>query len=229
MPDPGRAQDRFLRVASHELRTPLTSIRGYAEELLEDGGASLPAAQRESAAAILRNADRLGMLIEDMLLVARLDGGNVEPERCDLELDRIVAELVEDAREGAVRDGVRLDVRAAPAPLAADERLVRRAVRGLLRNGLAESPRGSVLHVVVERRAGAVRLVVRDRGGALSEEDRRRATERFHRAETTGARAGTGLELAIARGVAAAHGGRLELAPDGHDGTAVALVLPAAA
>jgi signal transduction histidine kinase len=216
-------------VASHELRTPLTSIRGYAEELLEDGGPSLPVAQRESAAAILRNADRLGMLIEDMLLVARLDGGHVETEPCDLELDRIVAELVDDAREGAVLGGVRVEVRAAPAPLTADERLVRRAVRGLLRNGLADSPRGSVLTVAVEEEAGAVRRVVRDRGGGLSEEDRRRATERFHRAETTGARAGTGLELAIARGVAAAHGGRLELAADGDDGTAVALVLPAPA
>jgi two-component system OmpR family sensor kinase len=229
VPDPGRAQDRFLRVASHELRTPLTSIRGYAEELLEDGGAWLPAAQRASAAAILRNADRLGLLIEDMLLVARLDGGHVEPEPSDLELGRIVAELVEDARAGADRDGVGLEVRAARAPLSADERLVRRAVRGLLRNGLADSPRGSILRVAVGEEGGAVRLVVRDRGGVLSEEDRRRATERFHRAETTGARAGTGLELAIARGVAAAHGGRLELAPDGDDGTAVALVLPAVA
>jgi signal transduction histidine kinase len=227
MPDPRRGQDRYLRVASHELRTPLTSIRGYAEELLEDAAAPLPAAQRESAAAILRNADRLGMLIEDMLLVARLDGGQVETERGQVELDRIVAEAVEQARPGAARGGVAVAFRSARARMAGDERLLRRAVHGLLRNGLADSPAGSTLDVRVGREPGAVRLVVRDRGGGLSEEDRRRATERFHRAETTGARAGTGLELAIARGVAAAHGGRLELAPDGADGTAVALVLPA--
>jgi signal transduction histidine kinase len=227
MSDPARAQDRYHRVASHELRTPLTSIRGYAEELLEEAGSPLPQTQRESAAAILRNTDRLEMLIEDMLLVARLDGGHVETDLGSLELGRIVAEAVEDARGSAARRGVVVDVRAARARLAADERLLRRAVRGLLRNGLADSPRGSVLHVRVGEETGAVRLLVCDRGGGLSEDDRRRATERFHRAETTGARAGTGLELAIARGVAAAHGGRLELAPDGEDGTAVALVLPA--
>ena len=121
-----------------------------------------------------------------------------------------------------------VELRSARARLAGDERLLCRAVRGLLRNGLADSPAGSTLAVRVGEEAGAIRLVVSDRGGGLSEDDRRRPTERFHRAETTGTRAGTGLELAIARGVAAAHGGRLELGPDGEDGTAVAQVLPAA-
>jgi PAS domain S-box-containing protein len=222
----GRAQDWFLRVAGHELRTPLTSIRGYAEELLEDAEPPLAATDRDAVGAILRNADRLQALLDDMLLVLRLDSGHVDLDTAAVDLRDVASAVLADARADAERAGVQLELTGTAAAVAADGRLLHRAVRALLRNGLGDSPAGSVLSVLVTGDDARVYVSVRDAGGPLTEEDRRRATERFYRAETTGVRAGTGLELAIARGVAVAHGGRLDLRPDGTSGTTVTLALP---
>jgi signal transduction histidine kinase len=220
--EPARAEDRFLRVAAHELRTPLASIRGYAEEVLEDVGSPLAATQREAVETILRNAARMGTLLDDMLLALRLDTGHAE-------LEPVALDLLDLAREAAAEAGDRgaeITIGGSAATVEGDARLLRRAVRALIRSGLAGNLPGATLDLRVACQDESVHLLVRNAGPPPSEHGWQRALQCFDCAETSGDRAGTGLELAIARSVAEAHGGRLELRRREGPGTTVAMVLP---
>jgi signal transduction histidine kinase len=209
-------RERFLRVAGHELRTPLTNILGYAEELTEDLADRDPDL-RSGADAVLRNARRLQQLTDDMLLLMRLEAGHVplQPDALDL------AELVTRIATGDER----VQVAGEAAPAHGDRRLLGRAVRALVRVGLAESGTGGIVLRSSAAGGGAATLALEVPGSRLRPADAERLLEPFGRAETSGAQEGTGLELALAAGVAEVHGGRLAVEAAG-SGLVIVLELP---
>jgi two-component system, OmpR family, sensor kinase len=198
---------RFVADASHELRTPLTSIRGYAE-LWRRGGLQSPEELADAMRRMEDEAQRMGALVDDLLLLARLDEGRPVELRT-VRLDLLVADAVRDAQ--AVEPGRPIDLEAEPAAVLGDEHRLRQVVGNLLANVRVHTPAGTPVHVTIAPRDGKARLEVADEGPGLPPEVASRVFERFFRgdASRTRARGGTGLGLSIVAAVAEAHGGRV--------------------
>jgi two-component system OmpR family sensor kinase len=199
---------RFLADASHELRTPLASIRGYAE--LYRMGATESAADRQLAMRrIEEESQRMGVLVEDLLALARLDE---TPERAfePIDLAVLAADTVEDARATAPDRVISLS---APerAPSMGDPAQLRQVLANLLRNALVHTPAGTPIEVSVEALEDGTSIVVRDHGAGIAPESRARVFERFWRSKRgrERGRAGAGLGLAIVHEIVEAHGGRI--------------------
>ncbi len=197
---------RFLADASHELRTPLASIRGYAE-LFRIGAAREEADTENAMRRIESEAARMGVLVEDLLTLARLDEVR-DVVREDVDVAQLARDAAEDAR---VTDPDReIDVRAPePAVVLGDPHQLRQVLGNLLRNALVHTPAGTPIEVTVARKGDDITLEVRDHGPGLPTTDSKELFERFWRAEKgrTRGRAGAGLGLAIVSGIVAAHNG----------------------
>lgn len=200
---------RFVADASHELRTPLTSIRGYAE-LFRRGASERPEDLSRSMRRIEEEAVRMGMLVEDLLLLARLDQGRpLEVE--SVALGDLVRDAVDDFR--AVDRGRPIDLEADEGVVVpGDEARLRQIVNNLLSNARTHTPPGTPVHVRVTNGDGRARLEVTDEGPGLPAEVVEKVFERFYRADPARARAtgGTGLGLSIVAAIAAAHGGSVD-------------------
>jgi two-component system OmpR family sensor kinase len=216
---------RFIADASHELRTPLVSIRGYAE-LFRMGAANKPEDVAKAMRRIEDEAARMGVLVEDLLTLARLDEVR-EAEHGAVDLAVLARDAVDDARATAPdRD---IELHAAPVAVTGDADQLRQVLANLLRNALVHTPAGTPIEVSVERDNGAVRLSVRDHGPGLPTQDSDALFERFWRAEGGRERGkdGAGLGLAIVAGIVDGHAGsvRARNAPGG--GAAFEVRLPA--
>jgi two-component system OmpR family sensor kinase len=206
---------RFVADASHELRTPLTSIRGYAE-LFRRGADSRPEDLARSMAAIEAEAARMGVLVDDLLLLARLDQGRpLERERVDLR--GVATEAVAGARAIDPDRDVALEVEGDVA-LAGDAGRLRQVLDNLLENARVHTPVGTTTTVRLTRAGDEVVLTVADDGPGLSADARARAFERFYRDDEARSRetGGAGLGLAIVAAIVQAHGGTV--AVDDADG-----------
>lgn len=208
----GASEDRlrrFVADASHELRTPLTSIQGYAE-LWRQGGLRDPGELGEAMRRTEEEARRMGLLVDDLLLLARLDQGR-PLELAPLRLDRLVADAVRDAR--AVEPERPIGLAAEAVTVLGDELRLRQVAANLLANARFHTPPGTPVHVAVRMLDGWARLEVTDEGPGLAPEVAGRVFERFFRGDParTRARGGTGLGLSIVAAVAEAHGGRVGL------------------
>jgi two-component system OmpR family sensor kinase len=218
---------RFLADASHELRTPLASIRGYAE-LFRIGAARSPQDTEKAMQRIEQEAARMGVLVEDLLTLARLDE---EPDtRRELaDLVEIARDATDDARATAPERQIEL---AAPGPalVQADPDGLRQVVANLMRNALMHTPAGTAVDVGVGHDGKCVELSVRDHGPGLPTEDAAALFERFWRAEggRERGRAGAGLGLAIVAGIVHAHGGTVTAANVPGGGARFVVRLPAA-
>jgi two-component system OmpR family sensor kinase len=222
---------RFVSDAGHELRTPLASVRGYAE-LMRRGAASDPEAAAQAAARIEAAASRMGLLVEDLLLLASLD--EERPLSQDrLELGPLVADAVAEVSATALDHTWAADVPDDTLSVAVvgDASRLHQAVANLLANARAHTPSGTSVTAVVGRDDANAWVEVRDDGPGFPEDLIPRATERFARGDYSRSRAtgGSGLGLAIVKAVAEAHGGTLTVgnSTEGH-GAVVRLALPAA-
>jgi len=217
---------RFLADASHELRTPLASIRGYAE-LFRMGAAREPADVERAMGRIEGEAARMGVLVEDLLALARLDELR-DPVRRPVDVAALAADAVDDARAMAPGRSIELD---APrgAIVAADPLELRQVLGNLLRNAVVHTPDGTPVEVAVARADGEIRVEVRDHGPGLPAGDGDLLFERFWRAEGGRRRgkAGAGLGLAIVAAIAERHQGRVEAADAAGGGARFTVTLPA--
>ena len=217
---------RFVADASHELRTPLSAVRAYAE-LYDRGAAERPDDLERSMKGISRESERMSVLVEDLLLLARLDDGR-PLEREPVELDEVVGEAVETAQ--AVDPDRAIELHAEPATVLGDRVRLRQIVDNLLANVRAHTPPGTPASVSVRRRNGSAEISVTDAGPGLDEEHLEHLFERFYRADPSRARAsgGVGLGLAIVAAVAEAHGGTASASSRPGEGTTIAIALPLA-
>ncbi|WP_225849823.1 cell wall metabolism sensor histidine kinase WalK [Streptomyces sp. HPF1205] len=202
---------RFVADASHELRTPLASIRGYAE-LTRRGKESTGPDTRYALGRIESEAARMTTLVEDLLLLARLDAGR-PLSLTGTDLSPLAVDAVSDAR-AAGRDHVwRLDLPDEPATVRGDAQRLHQVLANLLANARAHTPPGTTVTARVLRRPADVLLQVEDDGPGIPEQLQRHVFERFARGDASRSRAAgsTGLGLAIVRSVVAAHGGRVAL------------------
>jgi two-component system, OmpR family, sensor kinase len=206
----------FLADASHELRTPLASIRGYAE-LYRMGAATDQDATERSMGRIESEAARMGVLVEDLLTLARLDEVR-EQIREDVDLGRLAGDAVDDARATAPDRDIELRT-AGQVHVVGDPHQLRQVLANLLRNALVHTPPGTPVEVDVRDEGELSVLEVRDFGPGLPTDENDQLFERFWRAEggRKQGKAGAGLGLAIVSGIVAAHAGevRADNAPGG--------------
>jgi two-component system OmpR family sensor kinase len=202
---------RFVADASHELRTPLASVRAYAE-LFERGAKQRPDDLARSMAGIEREATRMGMLVDDMLLLARLDQGR-PVEREPVDLVDVATDAVDAAR--ALQPERRIELTAPEhVVVTGDREHLRRLFDNLLANVRAHTPPSSKAAVAVRAQDGGAALIeVTDDGPGMTEDQAARVFERFYRSDPSRTRdgGGTGLGLAIVAAIAAAHGGSAEV------------------
>jgi two-component system OmpR family sensor kinase len=222
---------RFLADASHELRTPLASIRGYAE-LFRIGAAREGPDVEKAMSRIEDESARMGVLVEDLLALARLDEVR-DQHREPVDLAELAADAVDDAR--AVAPDREIELSGSDALIIdGDPAQLRQVLANLVRNALVHTPAGTPIEVTVHSVADAreARLEVRDHGPGLPSGDPAELFERFWRADPGRGRgrAGAGLGLSIVAAIVAAHGGHAEAAdaPDGGARFTVTLPLHAA-
>ncbi len=222
-------QHAFVADASHEFRTPLTLIRATTEYVQRLPDAS--PAVREELDGVLDEIDATSRLIDDLLVLARIDSADLplRGERTDLgALARAVVDAVAPLAEGS---GLSLEAAAALGLLAeVDPDRIRQVLRILLDNAIAYTPAGGMIRVSVERHDTRARVAVTDTGAGIAPEEQARVFDRFYRADRARARAtgGTGLGLAIARALVRAHGGEIGLTSVPGRGTTVWFTLPLA-
>ena len=219
-------KSRFVASVSHELRTPLTSITGYVEELLDDEFGPLDAEQRDALRVVERNAQGLAVLIDDLLLLARLEAGAEESERAPVALHELLAALGTELRPVAAARGIELRIDPAQATVTGDARQIRQALANLLSNAIKYSREGEPVDVRVAVSGGEAHVEVTDRGVGIPADELAHLGDRFFRASTAGSTKGTGLGLSITRELAERHGGRLEARSLVGEGSTFRLVLP---
>jgi two-component system OmpR family sensor kinase len=206
---------RFVADASHELRTPLTSIRGFAE-LYRQGAVPDTEGVERIMRRIESEATRMGLLVEDLLMLARLD--QQRPlVREPVDLLTLAADAVGDA--GVISSGhpVSLQVTATedadPPIVIGDDARLRQVLGNLVSNALTHTPPGTPVTVGVDTTADRVRLTVADKGPGMSGEQAERVFERFYRADPARTRSsgGSGLGLSIVAALVAAHEGTVRV------------------
>jgi two-component system, OmpR family, sensor kinase len=218
---------RFVADASHELRTPLTSIRGYAE-LFRRGAKGNPSDLEKSMQRIEAEASRMGVLVDDLLLLARLDQGR-PLDRAPVDLVAIAADAAADARMIDPGRQVELD---APdsAVVEGDEYRLRQVAANLLGNALQHTAAGSPVHIRVGSGDAEAWLEVADAGPGIPPEEAKLVFEPFYRSDPSRGRSsgGVGLGLAIVAAIVEAHGGRVGVDTASGQGTTFRVVLPRA-
>ncbi|MCL6668299.1 sensor histidine kinase [Streptomyces panaciradicis] len=198
---------QFVADASHELRTPLASIRGYAE-LTRRGREQIGPDTRHALGRIESEAGRMTLLVEDLLLLARLDAGRpLQFEHTDL--IPLVVDTVSDSRAAGMDHNWRLDLPDEPALVSADAARIQQVLVNLLGNARKHTPAGTTITARVQRRGPWMCVDVEDNGQGISPELLPHVFERFARGDSARSRAtgSTGLGLAIVQAVATAHGG----------------------
>ncbi|MDT0215055.1 ATP-binding protein [Rothia sp. ARF10] len=227
-----RQKDEFVGTVSHELRTPLTSIAGYLEMLADGDLGDVAPAQQKALAVIDRNTVRLRGLIEDVLVLNRIETRGLDPSFLPVDLGTLVCDVAQDLQPQASASDIRIDVLDVPQPciVSGDSLQLGRALTNVIGNAVKFSRAGGVVTVTAVLEATRVRVQCRDEGIGIPEADMERMFSRFFRASNATEQAipGTGLGLAIVKAIVEAHHGELELHSVEGEGTSVVLVLPLA-
>lgn len=218
---------RFIADASHELRTPLTSIRGYSE-MLRRGAAESPTDADLARRRIEEESVRMSVLVDDMLLIARLDQGRpLDKKPVDLKL--IASDAAADARAVAPQREITLSVNG-PVVVDGDDTRLRQVVGNLVRNALVHTPQQSAIEIAVSTADSVGRISVADHGPGLSSDEMVRIFEPFYRADPSRSRdsGGAGLGLSIVNAVVSAHGGEVHVKETSGGGVTFEVELPLA-
>ena len=215
---------RFVADASHELRTPLTSIRGYAE-LLRKGAFDTEDERRRAAERIEGEASRMGLLVDDLLLLARLDQGR-PLERDVVDLCKVVGDAVHAVRTTDSGRIVTLEMDG-PVMVQGDAARLRQIVDNILHNATVHTPPATPVHVQVVRDGPSAVVKVADEGPGLDAEQAARVFDRFYRGSEARTGEGTGLGLSIVDALAGAHGGRASVDTAPGAGAVFSVEIPA--
>jgi two-component system sensor histidine kinase SenX3 len=217
----------FVANVSHELKTPIGALALLAETIATGGGD--PVVMQQLAERVVREADRLGHIVDDLLDLSLIEAQE-NPTREPLPVPLLMGEAVDQVRPAADVAGVPLSI-IAPIPdveLVCDRRQLLSALVNLLENAVKYSEPGAPVEVAATVGAGRLRISVRDHGIGVPKRDLERIFERFYRVDRARSRqtGGTGLGLAIVRHVAQAHGGEVTVESVEGEGSTFALYLP---
>jgi signal transduction histidine kinase len=217
----------FVSLVSHELRSPMAAVIGAARTL-QDRWRMLTAAQRESFLALIGDeTTRLAELVGDVLDTSRIEAGTFSYRFEEVDLGRVLDEAVEAAALAQQEVPVNASVRGALPSIRGDRARLRQVLGNLIENAVKYSPEGGEVRVSAAAANGAVRIAVRDAGPGIPREQQSRIFEKFGRVDVPGAsKPGTGLGLFIARSIAEAHGGSLEVSSGAERGSTFTLTLP---
>jgi signal transduction histidine kinase len=212
------SQKAFISDAGHELRTPITIIRGHLDVMGDD-----PQDRRETLELVGDELDRMGRLVNDLLLLAKATRPDfLQPETVDLE--DLTRELFTKASALAERDWRLAAI--GTGRIVADRQRLTQALMNLSQNAVTHTHDGDAVELGSDLENGNVRLWVRDTGPGVPEHDQARIFERFVRLDRSPSGEGTGLGLAITQAVAEAHGGRVELDSRPGDGARFTVTIP---
>ncbi|MET0262414.1 MAG: ATP-binding protein, partial [Rariglobus sp.] len=224
----------FVANVSHELRTPLSVIKGYVETLV-DGHHDISVDDRERfLKTIQRHTERLNTLLEDLLVLSRLESINPGLHRETVNLQSLLASIIDDYHSRPASAGHELNLEVDPAigPLLVDPLKITQVIENLLDNALKYSPKGSRIHLSARLQGlGEVIVTLRDNGPGIPEADLPHLFERFYRVDKGRSRekGGTGLGLSIVKHIVQLHGGRVWVESKAGQGTAFSLSLPSQA
>ena len=222
-----RLKSNFVSMVSHEFRTPLGIIQSSAE-LLRDFYQRMPANERdEHLESITRNTRRMADLMEEILVLSRLDAGKLDFQPAGLDLTGFCRRVVDEVLSATNRRCViELSLASMPPEVKADERLLEHIFTNLLSNAVKYSEPGTTVRFAVERDGPDAVCTVRDQGIGISDEDQQNLFKAFHRGSNVGTRPGTGLGLLLVKRCADLHGGKLQLNSKIGEGTTVTVRLP---
>ena len=218
---------RFVADASHELRTPLTAIRGFSE-LYRQGAVSGEDATRELLGRIEGESKRMASLVEDLLLLARLDQSR-EMATKPVDLTEVVDSAIISARAAGPYHPVIFTKPDVEIFVLGDEPRIHQVIANLLANARAHTPSGTEIRVSISHDSDGVRISVSDNGPGLSQSDQEKIFERFYRADTSRVRVdgeGSGLGLSIVDAVMKAHKGSVTVVSELGKGATFTLFFP---
>jgi two-component system, OmpR family, sensor kinase len=218
---------RFVADASHELRTPITAIRGFAE-LHRQGAVTGEEKTKELIGRIENESKRMGSLVEDLLLLARLDQSR-EMKSDPVNLTQIVSDAVASARAAGQNHTVNFNEQAEEIYALGDKDRIHQVVANLLANARTHTPAGTVIDVSLKQDIDGVRIRIADNGPGLTDADQARIFERFYRADASRVRTdgeGTGLGLSIVDAVMRAHAGEVSVESKPGQGAIFTLFFP---
>jgi two-component system sensor histidine kinase VicK len=219
----------FIANVSHELRTPLTNIKSYAETVLESRELS-PELHSKFLGVVVNEADRMTRIVKDLLLVSRLDNSGM-----DWKFSRFYPEvLLKNMYEAMILDAkghnhdLSLNIANELGTMAGDRERLEQVVANIVSNAIKYTPEGGKIYILAERTDDVLKIVVRDTGIGIPENEIPRLFERFYRVDKARSRekGGTGLGLAIARDIIKAHSGSINIQSRVDYGTTVTITLP---
>jgi heavy metal sensor kinase len=221
-----QSQRQFMADASHELRTPLSVIRSTVDVTVARQDRS-DAEYREALETVGAEIRRASRLVDDMMMLARADAGGYPVRHDRLYLDELAGECQGTLMSMARERGVSLETEVpGEFPYVGDEELLRRLLLNLLRNAVQHTKRGGRVVTSLRRDQSGTAIAIRDEGPGIPHSERERIFDRFVQLDSSRRHEGAGLGLPIARWIALAHGGRLELAESSPSGSTFVVMLP---
>jgi PAS domain S-box-containing protein len=220
-------KSNFVSMVSHEFRTPLGIIQSSAE-LLRDFYTRMESEERDDQLdSIFRNTRRMAGMMEEILVLSRLDAGKLEFQPTAIDLKVFCRRVVDEVRSATNRRcPIELSLNSLPREAQADERLLGHIFTNLLSNAVKYSEAGATVHFALERNGIEAVGTVRDRGVGISEEDQQKLFTAFHRGANVGSRPGTGLGLMLVKRCAELHRGNVRVTSEIGAGTTVVVTLP---
>jgi heavy metal sensor kinase len=220
------SQRQFIEDLSHELRTPLSVLKGEIEVTLKKSRS--PGDYEEILRSSLEEVDRMASLSENLLTAARYDSNTLTLDRTSVDVGELVREVGSDLSVSAEQKRIALRITAPEGVVVrADRSRLKQLFLNLLDNALKYTPEGGTVTAGVVREAGGAKIAVSDTGVGISDRDLPHIFDRFFRAERRQGPAGFGLGLTIAKAIAEAHGGRIDVASQVGKGTIFSVILPA--
>jgi PAS domain S-box-containing protein len=220
-------KSNFVSMVSHEFRTPLGIIQSSTELLHDFQNRMKPDERNEQLRSIMRNTRRMAGMMEEVLVLSRLDAGKLIFQPAPLDLNSFFRRVVDEVLSATNRRcPIELSPSSVPAEAQADERLFGHIFTNLLSNGIKYSEAGSTVHLFVNRAGRDIVCVVRDKGIGIPEEDQQHLFKAFHRGSNVGTCPGTGLGLLLVKRCVDLHRGTVHVESTIGDGTTVTVKLP---
>jgi PAS domain S-box-containing protein len=220
-------KSNFVSMVSHEFRTPLGIIQSSAELFRAFYEKMQPGEREDHLESISRNTRRMAGMMEEVLVLSRLDAGKLIFQPAALDLNVFCRRVVDEVLSATNRQCfIKLSLNSVPRDAEADERLLGHIFTNLLSNAVKYSEPGATVHFTVDRDGHDAVCVVRDRGIGIAEEDQQQLFEAFHRGRNVGTRPGTGLGLLLVKRCAELHGGNVQMDSKIGEGTTVTVCLP---